>query len=514
MKSRINRLTALPLGLALVLALTLAGCPQLTGDDDPALTGTVAIGGTLLVGEVLTANISALDGEGTVSYQWQWGNTANGDFAAIADAAQASYTLAPADNGKYVRVEVSRAGYSGTKISAVRGPVSEGDGEVDMDALAAAVETAGTKKDVVTVAANASTVPYGTKWAAQTAIDTYGEAITTAQDVIDNSVSTQAEVDAALATLAAATTVFETACQDGLLFTGEDAIENLRAYLDSKVQNTKDNPYPVYLKVPIAELEADTYDSIAGMTRTDPLGYLLDNLTRFVDLDMSACTGDTLGDFNPDTTGSRYRPDRNYVVSVVLPSGLTTLGSYEFQLFQNLETVVLPGGLTQIGDSVFENCAVLATVNFPNSLTAIRSGAFRGTALVTVVLPDPPTPDHVLTVGSRIFAGCSNLVSVTFPASVKALVANMFRSGAYADPDAEPCPNLKTVILKRWNPDGSAIADKITTLPSTTASAVFAGTHADLKIYVPGVEAKDTYKSNSYWNSNWGAKLTYVGEGE
>jgi hypothetical protein len=72
-------LRALLCALALLLPALLAGCEQATdsddGDGNPALTGTVTVNGDARVGETLTANVSALGGEGTVSYQWQRGGT-------------------------------------------------------------------------------------------------------------------------------------------------------------------------------------------------------------------------------------------------------------------------------------------------------------------------------------------------------------------------------------------------------------------------------------------------------
>jgi hypothetical protein len=56
---------------------------------------------------------------------WQRGNTAGGGFAAITGATAETYALAAADLGKYIRVTVSRADNSGTRISAAMGPVED-----------------------------------------------------------------------------------------------------------------------------------------------------------------------------------------------------------------------------------------------------------------------------------------------------------------------------------------------------------------------------------------------------
>ena len=124
MKNEIKRLTAPLLGaLTLVLALAFAACEQPT-NGNPALGGTVAVTGTPRVGLPLTADISALEGEGEPAYQWQRAGSAEEDFTDIDGADGASYTPGPADEGKYIRVAVSRAGYSGTRTSPAVGPVT------------------------------------------------------------------------------------------------------------------------------------------------------------------------------------------------------------------------------------------------------------------------------------------------------------------------------------------------------------------------------------------------------
>ena len=73
--------------------------------NSPA-TGAPAIGGTAQVGETLTANTSGIadaDGLSNVQYEYQW----FADDAEIAGATGLTYTLADADEGKAIKVEVS-----------------------------------------------------------------------------------------------------------------------------------------------------------------------------------------------------------------------------------------------------------------------------------------------------------------------------------------------------------------------------------------------------------------------
>ncbi|GHV88259.1 hypothetical protein AGMMS50267_06190 [Spirochaetia bacterium] len=108
-------LAPLALAAALVLSLAFTACGG-DGDPtspagDPALTGTVTITGTAEVGATLTAVTTALDGTGTLSYQWI------ADTTDISGAIGATYSPVAGDVGKTIKVQVSRAGNSGTITS-------------------------------------------------------------------------------------------------------------------------------------------------------------------------------------------------------------------------------------------------------------------------------------------------------------------------------------------------------------------------------------------------------------
>jgi predicted small secreted protein len=115
--------------LVLLVAALLAGCnnPASGGGDGgpgPVLAGTVSVAGTAKVGETLTAVTDSLKGEGPLAYLWQFAPSEDGEFTAIADAEAVSYTLTAEDEAQYLRVEVSRRGYTGILASAAMGPVA------------------------------------------------------------------------------------------------------------------------------------------------------------------------------------------------------------------------------------------------------------------------------------------------------------------------------------------------------------------------------------------------------
>ena len=74
-------------------------------DNNPA-TGAPIISGTAQVGEILTANTSEVadaDGLSNVQYEYQW----LADDADISGATGSTYTLADAEEGKAIKVEVT-----------------------------------------------------------------------------------------------------------------------------------------------------------------------------------------------------------------------------------------------------------------------------------------------------------------------------------------------------------------------------------------------------------------------
>ena len=99
-----------------------------TRPNSPA-TGAPTIGGTVQVGETMTADTSGIadsDGLTSVSYSYQWIRNDGATEAVIQDATGASYTLADADEGKTIKVKVSftdDAGHEETLTSAASAAV-------------------------------------------------------------------------------------------------------------------------------------------------------------------------------------------------------------------------------------------------------------------------------------------------------------------------------------------------------------------------------------------------------
>jgi len=82
-------------------------------ESNSTLTGTVTITGVANVGYTLTANTGNLSGNGTISYQWKRCDTKDAAGTDITlNGTGSDYTPVAADIGKFIKVTVSRAGYS------------------------------------------------------------------------------------------------------------------------------------------------------------------------------------------------------------------------------------------------------------------------------------------------------------------------------------------------------------------------------------------------------------------
>ena len=133
------------------------------------------------------------------------------------------------------------------------------------------------------------------------------------------------------------------------------------------------------------------------------------------------------------------------LTSVTIPGSVTDIGGSAFEGCTGLTRVVLPHGVTSIGMYAFDRCSALTDVTIPNSVTMIGDGAFYGcTGLANVTIPDGVTsigdytfedcssltsvtiPDSVTSIGYRAFYTCKALTSVTIPGGVTKIGGNAF----------------------------------------------------------------------------------------
>lgn len=183
---------------------------------------------------------------------------------------------------------------------------------------------------------------------------------------------------------------------------------------------------------------------------------------KFLDLTEAVIDGNTL----PASTFSGM----NSLISIALPTTLTSIGTRAFEQCYGLVDIVLPEGLTTIENSAFARCDRLMTVKFPSTLTTIKASAFyECTGLFSVELPESLT-----TLESNVFVGCNGIRKITLPASI-----SQFSEHAFAN-----CAGLQEVTIHSkvsalpWGMFTQCVGLKKVILPATLktlGSEVFSG---------------------------------------
>ena len=120
---------------------------------------------------------------------------------------------------------------------------------------------------------------------------------------------------------------------------------------------------------------------------------------------------------NGDMVKSGIVPWREYydqIKSVVIKSGVTSIGNYGFKACSTLTSATIPDSVTSIPGYMFMECTSLKSVTIPDSVTVIPVGMFYGcSALENVTIPG-----GVKSIGSEAFYGCSSLTSIVAPGTI------------------------------------------------------------------------------------------------
>ena len=123
---------------------------------------------------------------------------------------------------------------------------------------------------------------------------------------------------------------------------------------------------------------------------------------------------------------------RQNITSVVIDSGITSIGSYAFEGCSGLTSVTIPNSVTSIGNNAFYGCSGLTSVTIPYSVTSVGNYAFDGCTSLPVYdniryadnylieAVDKTLTTYVINdgtkwIGSYAFSGCTNLTFIGIP---------------------------------------------------------------------------------------------------
>ena len=118
--------------------------------------------------------------------------------------------------------------------------------------------------------------------------------------------------------------------------------------------------------------------------------------------------------------GSKYTGDIVIPESIVydgIECRVENINNNAFQNCNGLLSVTIPTGVTSIGGSAFSGCSSLVSVTIPSGVTSIGGSAFFGcTSLASITIPT-----GVTSIGGSAFSGCSSLTSITIPSGVTSI---------------------------------------------------------------------------------------------
>ena len=130
---------------------------------------------------------------------------------------------------------------------------------------------------------------------------------------------------------------------------------------------------------------------------------------------------------------------RNCIITIVIGSGVTSIGDNTFRECENLLSVTIPSSVTEIGDYAFAYCENLnsVTIQGESQLTNIKDGAFSGCESLSSFT----IPASVTTIGGYAFGYCTMLANIEIPAGVTTIGPAVL-SG---------CPNISSINLAQGN---------------------------------------------------------------
>ncbi len=112
-----------------------------------------------------------------------------------------------------------------------------------------------------------------------------------------------------------------------------------------------------------------------------------------------------------------YSSDVINVTEVILPTGITEIGSYAFQNCDTLTEIKLPSSIETIGYMAFNDCDGLTELTLSEELKTIGQGAFQNCRNLTGIT----IPKNVKTINESAFYGCESLTEMEIPSNVEYL---------------------------------------------------------------------------------------------
>ena len=208
------------------------------------------------------------------------------------------------------------------------------------------------------------------------------------------------------------------------------ALTELAAYIAGLPVNDAGSPHTVRL-VPV------------NISRRGVMGAINTAVTdRYIIVDLSACKAaknaisSSKWPYDPRLHIMDVIKDNRYIVGIILPDRLTSIGRHAFSECSSLASITIPGSVTSIEGGAFSGCGnLLFTVTGTGSYRTLENGKLlvknigdTGNELVTYPSASGAVtlPSSITSIGDHAFDGCSSLTSITIPAGVTSIGCDTF----------------------------------------------------------------------------------------
>ena len=176
------------------------------------------------------------------------------------------------------------------------------------------------------------------------------------------------------------------------------------------------------------------------------------------------------------------------LTSITIPSGVTVIPAYMSIQCDHLQSVTFQGNISSIGDYAFQGCTALNSISLPNSLTTIGDGVFNGATFASISIPA-----SVETIGEAIFHtsnGSGDGLTIVLPWTT---IPDGIDERAF---DQDPANAYESFTISI--PDGAEICDYTDKFGTTK------------KVYKNSSEDNLTCDATPVVNYNCGANLTWA----
>jgi len=146
------------------------------------------------------------------------------------------------------------------------------------------------------------------------------------------------------------------------------------------------------------------------------------NLTWTLDAGTLTIIGYGAMENYPESTMAPWYDYREQITKVVLPEGLTSIGSLAFYECENLMSMKIPDSVNSIGSYAFMKCTGLAFITMSTKVKSIGRSAFESCESLTSIR----LPEGLKAIGFRAFYRCASLTNIVIPSSVTELNTSVF----------------------------------------------------------------------------------------